>query len=66
MNEELLTVIEAAKELHVNERTVRKYILDNKLKGYKYGKKIFIERKDLEAFKSGGFIRPAGRPKKEN
>jgi len=50
MNKEFLTPIEIANILKVNKITVYRYIKANKIKAYKIGKDLRIDKKDFESF----------------
>lgn len=47
MEEELLTVEEAAREAKVNPQTLRKWIRQGKLDAVRYGRSLRVKRSDL-------------------
>ena len=49
MSIEYITPCEAARLLHVNERTVRRWIREGKLKARRFGRLLRIPKSDLEA-----------------
>lgn len=49
----LFDLKEAAEALGVNERTIRQYLYDGKIKGVKIGRKWQISKEALEAFCRG-------------
>ena len=50
MNDNLLTIKEAAKILNIHWQSVRNHIKSGKLKGFKVGKSVRISRNDIDAF----------------
>lgn len=53
LNVVLFDLKEAAAALDLNERTIRQYIYDNKIKAVKIGRKWKISKDTLEAFCRG-------------
>jgi excisionase family DNA binding protein len=49
-SDEWLSVVEVAKNLKMDEETVRKWIRRRQLKAYKFGRDYRIRREDFEAF----------------
>lgn len=49
MEDELLTVFEAAEELRKHPQTVRKMLRDGRLEGHRVGKAIRVKRSELTA-----------------
>lgn len=47
---ELLDVPEGANAYHVTQSTVRSWILNKKIPYVKLGRRVFLRRKDVEAF----------------
>jgi len=60
MSNKLITTMEAAARLGVNQSRVRQFIKDGRLKATLYGKTYLIEDSDLEPLKER---RPGRRPK---
>lgn len=57
---EMLPVSQAAKELELSEKTLRKLIRTGELPAYKLTeRKTLVERGDLEAFKSSRRVSPS-------
>ncbi len=61
-NDKLLTPVDIAKRLQVNERTVTQWLRKGHLRGFKVGKEWRVSVKDLEAFLEAGAIKPSGSP----
>lgn len=59
MSDNLLTLQEAAELLQVHWQTVRNYLKQGKLTGYKVGKLIRVKREDVEVFLHGEKPKPA-------
>jgi len=49
-NENLLTPVDVANRLQVNERTVTQWLRKGHLRGFKVGKEWRVSSRDLEAF----------------
>ena len=49
-NEKLLTPVDIANRLQVNERTVTQWLRKGHLRGFKVGKEWRVSSRDLEAF----------------
>ncbi len=49
-NDKLLTPVDIANRLQVNERTVTQWLRNGHLRGFKVGKEWRVSVKDLEAF----------------
>jgi excisionase family DNA binding protein len=47
---EVYTVRDVAQQLHLTTETVRDYLQEGKLKGFKAGKQWRVREQDLEAF----------------
>lgn len=61
MQEQLaINVKETAKLLNVGERTIYKMIREKRLPAYRFGRRIVIGRKVLEAISSGEWQQPIG------
>lgn len=52
MEYDFLTVKEAAKKLRIHPETVRRFIREKKIKGYKVGKSILLKQNDMDSFVS--------------
>ena len=53
-NEKLLTPVDIANRLQVNERTVTQWLRKGDLRGFKVGKEWRVSVEDLEAFLEAG------------
>ncbi len=61
-NEKLLTPVDVAKSLQVNERTVVQWLRKGHLRGFKIGKEWRVSVKDLEALLEAGANKPSSKP----
>jgi excisionase family DNA binding protein len=57
-NDKLLTPVQVAERLQVNERTVTCWLRKKKLRGFKLGKEWRIARRDLTVFLEKGANKP--------
>ncbi len=62
-NEKLLTPVDVANCLQVNERTVTQWLRKGHLRGFKVGKEWRVSVKDLEAFLEAGANKPSSEPR---
>ncbi len=62
-NETLLTPVDIANRLQVNERTVTQWLRKGHLRGFKVGKDWRVSVKDLEAFLEAGANKPSSEPR---
>ncbi len=62
-NETLLTPVDVANRLQVNERTVVQWLRKGHLRGFKVGKGWRVSVKDLEAFLEAGANKPSSEPR---
>ncbi len=62
-NEKLLTPVDVANRLQVNERTVTQWLRKGHLRGFKVGKEWRVSEKDLEAFLEAGANKPSSEPR---
>ncbi len=62
-NEKLLTPVDIANRLQVNERTVTQWLRKGHLRGFKVGKEWRVSVKDLEAFLEAGTNKPSSEPR---
>ena len=64
MNDEtLLTPVDVANRLQVNERTVAQWLRKGHLRGFKVGKEWRVSVKDLEAFLEASANKPSSKPR---
>lgn len=54
---EELTLEQAADEMNCSMRTIRRKMRENKIKGYRVGRKVTIQRKDLKKIRSASETR---------
>jgi excisionase family DNA binding protein len=54
---EELTLEQAALEMNCSMRTIRRKMRENKIKGYRVGRKVTIQRKDLKKIRSASETR---------
>ncbi len=62
-NEKLLTPVDVANRLQVDERTVTQWLRKGQLRGFKVGKEWRVSVKDLEAFLEAGANKPSSEPR---
>ena len=62
-NEKLLTPVDIANRLQVNDRTVTHWLRKGHLRGFKVGKEWRVSVKDLEAFLDAGANKPSSKPR---
>ncbi len=62
-NDKLLTPVDVANRLQVNERTVTQWLRKGPLRGFKVGKEWRVSVKDLEAFLEAGANKPSSEPR---
>jgi excisionase family DNA binding protein len=62
-NDKLLTPIDIADRLQVNERTVTQWLRTGHVRGFKIGKEWRVSVKDLEAFLEAGANKPSSEPR---
>ena len=62
-NDKMLTPVDVANLLQVNERTVTQWLRKGHLRGFKVGKGWRISVKDLEAFLESGTNKPSSEPR---
>ncbi len=62
-NDKLLTPVDIAKRLQVNERTVTQWLRKGQLRGFKIGKEWRVLVEDLEAFLEAGANKPSSEPR---
>ncbi len=62
-NEKMLTPVDVADRLQVNERTVTQWLRKGHLRGFKIGKEWRVSVKDLEAFLEAGANKPSSEPR---
>ncbi len=62
-NETLLTPVDIANRLQVNERTVTQWLRKGHLRGFKVGKEWRVSVKDLEAFLQVSANKPSSKPR---
>ena len=62
-SERLLTPIDVANRLQVNERTATQWLRKGHLRGFKIGKEWRISSDDLRAFLEANANRPADKPR---
>ncbi len=58
-NDKLLTPVDVANRMQVNERTVTQWLRKGHLRGFKVGKEWRVSVKDLEAFLEAGANKPS-------
>ncbi len=62
-NNKLLTPVDVAKSLQVNERTVTRWLRIGQLRGFKISKEWRVSVKDLEAFLEASANKPSSEPR---
>ena len=62
-DEKLLTLVDVANRLQVNERTVAQWLRKGHLRGFKVGKEWRVSVKDLEALLEAGANKPSSKPR---
>ncbi len=62
-DEKLLTPVDVADRLQVNERTVTHWLRKGQLRGFKIGKEWRVSVKDLEAFLEASAKKPSSEPR---
>ncbi len=62
-NEKLLTPVDIANRLQVNERTVTQWLRKGHLRGFKVGREWRVSVKDLEAFLEASANKPSSEPR---
>ncbi len=62
-NETLLTPVDVAKSLQVNERTVAQWLRKGHLRGFKIGKEWRVSVMDLQAFLEASANKPSSEPR---
>ncbi len=62
-NENLLTPVDVANRLQVNERTVTQWLRKGHLRGFKVGKEWRVSVADLEAFLEASTNQPSSEPR---
>ncbi len=62
-NETLLTPVDIANRLQVNERTVTQWLRKGHLRGFKISKEWRVSGKDLQAFLEAGANKPSSEPR---
>jgi len=62
-NDKLLTPVDIANRLQVNERTVTQWLRKGHLRGFKIGKEWRISVKDLEALLEAAANKPSSEPR---
>ncbi len=62
-NEKLLTPVDVANRLQVNERTVTQWLRNGHLRGFKVGKEWRVSVKDLEAYLEASANKPSSIPR---
>ena len=62
-DEKLLTLVDVANRLQVNERTVAQWLRKGHLRGFKIGKEWRISVNDLEALLEAGANKPSSEPR---
>ncbi len=62
-NEKLLTPVDIANRLQVNERTVTQWLRKDHLRGFKVGKEWRVSVEDLEAFLEVSANKPSSKPR---
>ncbi len=62
-NDKLLTPVDVANSLQVNERTVTQWLRKGHLRGFKVGKEWRVSVKDLEAFLEASANKPSSKPR---
>ncbi len=62
-NEKLLTPVDVANRLQVNERTVTQWLRNGHLRGFKVGKEWRVSVKDLEAYLEASANKPSSNPR---
>ena len=58
----LLTPLDVAKRLQMNERTVTQWLRNGHLRGFKIGKEWRVSELDLDAFLEASANKPSGLP----
>ena len=61
--EKLLTLVDVANRLQVNERTVAQWLRKGHLRGFKVGKEWRVSVKDLEALLEASANKPSSKPR---
>ncbi len=62
-NDKLLTPVDVANRMQVNERTVTQWLRKGHLRGFKVGKEWRVSVKDLEAFLEASANKPSSEPR---
>ncbi len=62
-NDKLLTPVDVANRLQVNERTVTQWLRKGHLRGFKIGKEWRVSVEDLEAYLEAGANKPSSEPR---
>jgi len=62
-NDKLLTPVDIANRLQVNERTVTQWLRKGHLRGFKVGKEWRVSVKDLEALLEAAANKPSSEPR---
>ncbi len=62
-NDKLLTPVDIAKRLQVNERTVTQWLRKGQLRGFKVGKEWRVSVNDLEALLEASANKPWSEPR---
>ncbi len=62
-NDKLLTPVDIANRLQVNERAVTQWLRKGHLRGFKVGKEWRVSVKDLEALLEAGANKPSSKPR---
>ncbi len=62
-DEKLLTLVDVANRLQVNERTVAQWLRKGHLRGFKVGKEWRVSVKDLEGFLQASANKPSSKPR---
>ncbi len=62
-DEKLLTPVDVADRLQINERTVTQWLRKGHLRGFKAGKEWRVSVKDLESYLEAGANKPSSEPR---
>ncbi len=62
-DEKLLTLVDVANRLQVNQRTVAQWLRKGHLRGFKVGKEWRVSVKDLETFLKASANKPSSKPR---
>ncbi len=62
-DEKLLTPVDVANLLQVNERTVTQWLRKGQLRGFKIGKEWRVSVKDLESYLEASANKPSSEPR---